>query len=241
MKKTILSSAPASALFDRGGWWDERCREFASLRSVNETRLRILRRWMQDWFPSSAPRNVVDFGCGGGFMSVPLAAEGARVLGLDLARAALSAARSRGAASACFVCADLSQPAVADGAFDLALLCDVLEHVEDPVAVVGAAARSLRPGGALFVNTINRTAIAGVLAVRVAEGLGFVPRGTHDARMFVRPSELEAAARTHGLVATHRCGERPRLLAALLQRRVRLVESWSMAVSYCMGFVKEAR
>lgn len=241
MKKTVLAAAPASELFDRDGWWDERCPEFASLRSVNETRLRILRRWMQDWFPGTSPRAVADFGCGGGFMSVPLAADGAKVVGLDLARSALSAARNRGAASACFVCAELAQPAVADGAFDLALLCDVLEHVEDPAAVVGAAARSLRPGGALFVNTINRTALASLLAVRVAEGIGLVPRGTHDARMFVRPAELDAAARSHGLVATHRCGERPRLLASLFGRRVRLVESSSMAVSYCMGFVKEAR
>jgi len=241
LKKTALAAVPASALFDRDGWWDERCREFASLRSVNETRLHILRRWMKDWFANPAPRSVVDFGCGGGLMSVPLAADGAKVVGLDLARSALSAARSRGAASACFVCADLSQPAVADSSFDLALLCDVLEHVEDPAAVVGAAARSLRPGGALFVNTINRSLLASVLAVRVAEGIGLVPRGTHDARLFVRPAELESAARAHGLVATHRCGERPRLLASLVARRVRLVESKSMAVSYCMGFVKEAR
>ena len=241
MKKTVLAESRASALFDRDGWWDERCRAFASLRSVNETRLQILRRWMRDWFPREAPRTAVDFGCGGGFMSVPLAVHGTRVIGLDLARTALLDARSHSSASACFVCADMSQPAVADGAFDLALLCDVLEHVEDPAAVVGAAARSLRPGGALFVNTINRTAIASVLAVSVAEGIGLVPRGTHDARMFVRPSELESAAREHGLVATHRCGERPRLIASLLQRRVRLVESRSMAVSYCMGFVKEAR
>lgn len=238
MSTESIASAAPSPLFDRGGWWDEGDREFASLRSINSLRLSILREWMAEWFPEGGARTAFDFGCGGGLMAVPLAAEGIRVVGFDIARSALAAAAQQAQPRAWFVCADLGAAAVAEGVADLALLCDVLEHVDDVAGAVATAARSLRPGGALFVNTIHRNALATLLAVWLGEGLGLVPRGTHDPRMFVKPSELEAHARANGLVRTHACGERPRLLASLLARRVVATRSRSMAVSYCMGFRK---
>lgn len=231
--------ATPSPLFDRGGWWDERDRQFASLRSINALRLSILRDWIDDWFAAGELRVAFDFGCGGGLMAVPLAAQGLLVVGFDVARAALRAASQRGEARSYFVCSDLAAPVVRDGVADLALLCDVLEHVDDVEAAIAVAARSLRPGGALFVNTINRNAWASMLAVTLGEGLGLVPRGTHDARKFVKPAEVEAHAQAHGLRRTHVCGERPRLLMSLLRRRVVAAKSRSMAVSYCMGFRKE--
>lgn len=236
-----MTRVVAASVFDRDGWWDESCRDFASLRAVNEVRLSILRRWIADWFPTSAPKVVADLGCGGGLMSVALARTGARVVGVDRAENALRAASQQAEARAHFVCGDIAAPGIADESVDLALLCDVVEHLPDPRVAVAAAARMLRPGGALFVNTINRTMRARVLAVWLGEGLGMIPRGTHDANMFVRPSELEGAAAAVGLCKTHACGERPRLLASLRSRCVQLAPARSMAVSYCMGFVKDAR
>jgi 2-polyprenyl-6-hydroxyphenyl methylase / 3-demethylubiquinone-9 3-methyltransferase len=231
----------SARLFDRAGWWDENDRAFASLRSVNAVRLSILRAWMRDWFPGGGPNVVVDFGCGGGLMSAPLAADGARVLGLDMAHAALRDASVQSPTRSCYVQADLSAPVIADGCADLCLLCDVLEHVADPAAAVAAAAKALRPGGALFVNTINRTRRATWLAVRLGEGLGLVPKGTHDPCMFVKPSEVMSWSIANGMSRTHELGERPRLLASLVNRRVELAPSRSMAVSYCMGFQKVTR
>ena len=74
-------------------------------------------------------------------------------------------------------------------------LADVVEHVRDPAVALAQAARLLRPGGACYVSTINRTAKARWLAVHVAEGVGLIPRGTHDAELFVSPAELEHGAR----------------------------------------------
>ncbi len=236
-----MTRVVAASVFDRDGWWDESCRDFASLRAVNEVRLSILRRWMGDWFPACSPKVVADLGCGGGLMSIALARTGARVVGVDRAANALHAASQQAESRAHFVCGDIAAPGIADDSVDLALLCDVVEHLPDPRVAVAAAARMLRPGGALFVNTINRTVRARVLAVWLGEGLGLIPRGTHDANMFVRPSELNDAAAAVGLRKTHECGERPRLLASLRSRCVQLAPARSMAVSYCMGFVKDAR
>ena len=135
--------------------------------------------------------------------------------------------------------AEIGAAPVADGVADLALLCDVLEHVDDVGAAITAAAKSLRPGGALFVSTINRNLWSSLLAVRLAEGLGFIPRGTHDPRKFVKPEEVVAHAQASFLVRTHACGERPLLLRSLLQHKVVATRSRSMAVSYCLGFRKE--
>lgn len=240
-----MTSSPAvravaqAPLFDRDGWWDDGCREFDSLRSINALRLSILGDWMRDWFPDGGARIAFDFGCGGGLMAVPLAAQGVRVVGIDCAQRALVAASQQRQAGSCFVRAELGASPAADGVADLALLCDVLEHVDDVGDAIAAAASSLRSGGALFVNTINRGALASLLAVRLAEGLGLVPRGTHDPRMFVKPQEVDAHARACGLVRTHACGERPLLLRSLWSRKVIATRSRSMAVSYCLGFRKE--
>jgi 2-polyprenyl-6-hydroxyphenyl methylase/3-demethylubiquinone-9 3-methyltransferase len=106
-----------------------------------------------------------------------------------------------------FTCADARACPLAEASADLVLLADVVEHVADWRAALGEAARLLRPGGVLYVNTINRTARARWLAVHVAEGLRLLPRGTHDAAMFVRPEELSAAAAAVGLRCTASAGD----------------------------------
>jgi len=229
------AAAPAD-LFARPGWWDPGVRAYASLRAVTRLRLELLRDWLLSWPAGALPRTIVDLGCGGGLMGVPLAEGGARVLGVDRSAPALGEAAARGAPRALFVCADLQRLPLRDGCADLALLCDVLEHVDDVGAAVAAAARVLRPGGGLFVHTINRTLRARLLAVVLGEGLGLIPRGTHDPRRFVRPQELEALARGHGLAAERWYGERPRLLATLRTRTVQLRRGPSRAVGYAAGF-----
>ncbi len=222
-------SAIAADHFDRGGWWDEACAGFRSLRAVSEFRWQLLQRWLPEGVTG---RLVVDLGAGGGLLAVPLAAAGARVVALDLAGAALRECRMRGGERLHAVVADMTAPPLRDGAADLVLLADTLEHVADPAAAVGAAARLLKPGGLLFVNTISRTLRSRWLAITLAEGLGYVPRGTHRWRDFVRPEELERLATGHGLQREQRVGEVPRLLATLRSGAIRLRESRNLAVGY---------
>jgi 2-polyprenyl-6-hydroxyphenyl methylase/3-demethylubiquinone-9 3-methyltransferase len=232
---STTAAAPAD-LFARPGWWDPGSRAYASLRAVTRLRLELLRDWLASWPAGTLPRTVVDLGCGGGLMGVPLALGGMRVLGVDRSAPALREAAARGARVALFVRADLQRLPLRDGCADLALLCDVLEHVDDVGAAVAAAARLLRSGGGLFVHTINRTLRARLLAVALGEGLGLIPRGTHDPRRFVRPQEVEALARAHGLAAERWYGERPRLWATLCTRTVQLRRGRSLAVGYAAGF-----
>lgn len=224
-----MSERADAAVFDQDGWWDPACHAFASLRSVTAFRLELLRRWLPDGF---CGRTVVDLGCGGGLLGVPLAEHGAHVVGVDVAVRALRAGRARGAARYLPIAGDLLQSPLDAGSADVVLLADVLEHVAQPAAAVREAARLLRAGGRLFVNTIDRTRCARFLAITLAEGLGLVPRGTHDWRLFVRPHELDAMAADCGLRRVARTGEAPRLWRSLRDRVVALRESPRITVGY---------
>jgi len=196
-------------------WWDSSDRFFRSLRSVNEFHLDLL---LEHWGQDPLGARVVDLGCGGGLFAMALADRGAKVVGIDLSHPSLDSAvqearRRRHAAH--FVRANLNAAPVRDGVADLVLLSDVLEHVGDPAAAIIEAGRLLRTGGMLFLNTFDRRPGAGLLVVTIAEGLGLVPRGTHDPTMFVRPAEVDQAAVRAGLGRTHLQWEAPALMKTL--------------------------
>jgi 2-polyprenyl-3-methyl-5-hydroxy-6-metoxy-1,4-benzoquinol methylase len=107
----------------------------------------------------------------------------------------------------------------------------VLEHVPHWRDLVVEAARLLRPGGLFYVNTISRTWRGRVLSIWLGEGLGFVPRGTHDHRLFVRPDELAAEAGRHGMTCERTLGQRVRVLKTALSWRLAFAPSratWGM-------------
>ncbi len=208
-------------------WWDANSATFRSLHGVNEHRLRVLREWIG---VELAGRVVVDLGCGGGLLAKPLAEAGARVFGCDLSLGSLAQARKH--VKGVFVNADaLRTPLVAECA-DIVLLADVLEHVESPAEALREASRLLRPGGVVFVNTLNRTYRSRMLAVRLAEGVRLVPRGTHDARLFVRPDDLARAAWRSGLVLEALQGESINVLKTLRTWAVSLRPSGDLSVGY---------
>lgn len=227
----------AEPLFDRAGWWDPAERAFASLRAVSAFRLALLVEWLGD---DLRGRTIVDLGCGGGLLAAPLVDRGAAVVGVDLAATALRDAQAAAPAGFLPVVGDLLAPPVAPACADLVLLADVLEHVARPAEVVAAAAKLVKPGGRLFVNTIARTRRARWLAITLAEGLGYVPKGTHRHDLFVQPEELAAMAAAAGLREVARCGEAPRLWATVRSGAVQLRRSPSLAVGYAMLFAKEA-
>jgi 2-polyprenyl-6-hydroxyphenyl methylase/3-demethylubiquinone-9 3-methyltransferase len=140
---------------------------------------------------------ILDVGCGGGLLSEPLARLGAQVVGVDASQGNIEAARLHASAQGVAVDYRLGEPAAAlapDERFDVVLALEVVEHVSDVADFVQTVARSVAPGGLLFISTIDRTWKSFVFAIVGAEYvLRVLPRGTHHWRQFVRPEELVAA------------------------------------------------
>jgi 2-polyprenyl-6-hydroxyphenyl methylase/3-demethylubiquinone-9 3-methyltransferase len=179
-------------------WWDPEG-EMRPLHDLNPVRLAYVER-----SSALAGRAVVDVGCGGGLLAEAMAAKGARVVGLDLADELLSVARLHALESGVEVDYRLesAEAHAADhaGRYDVVTCMEMLEHVPDPGAVVAALGALVRPGGDVFVSTLNRTPRAYVMAILGAEYvLRLLPTGTHTYEKFIRPSELAAWARDAGL------------------------------------------
>jgi 2-polyprenyl-6-hydroxyphenyl methylase / 3-demethylubiquinone-9 3-methyltransferase len=175
-------------------WWDPRGSS-RPLHDLNPLRLDYIRR-----AATLAGRQVLDVGCGGGILSEGLCKAGARVTAIDLAGEALSVAKLHALESGLTIdyrllaVEDLA--AAAPGAYEVITCMEMLEHVPDPVSVMKAMRTLLAPGGSLFLSTLNRNLKSFALAVVGAEYiLRMLPRGTHDYRKFIRPSELARWAR----------------------------------------------
>jgi len=217
-------------------WWDDRSDAFRSLHGVNRFRARLVVEWFGARLPGAL---VVDLGCGGGLLAAPMLAHGARLVGVDLSHASLRAARAHLDGHSLFVQGDALRSPVSAASADIVLLADVLEHVEDPLAPLREAARLLRPGGLVYVNTINSGLRARLLAVTLAEGLGLVPRGTHDPALFIAPAALERMAARAGLRLVRLQGEAPALWRTIRHWTIELRRSASSAVTYSALLEKE--
>lgn len=171
-------------------WWDLKG-ELKPLHRINPLRLGYIAERAGGLFD----KKVLDVGCGGGILAESMAREGAKVTGLDMGFKPLQIARLHALESGITV--DYVQETVEAhanrhaGLYDLVTCMEMLEHVPDPQSVVNACARLVKPGGHVFLSTINRNGKAWLMAVVGAEYvLRMVPKGTHDVKKFIKPSEL---------------------------------------------------
>jgi 2-polyprenyl-6-hydroxyphenyl methylase / 3-demethylubiquinone-9 3-methyltransferase len=179
-------------------WWDP-AGEFRPLHELNPLRLAFIEERA-----ALAGARVLDVGCGGGILSEAMARKGARVLGIDMAQAALQVAELHALESGVKLEYRLAAPedlaAASPGRFDIITCMEMLEHVPEPEQVLSALATLVHPGGHVFISTINRNLKAFLLAIVGAEYLlRLLPRGTHEYARFIRPSELAGWARSSGL------------------------------------------
>lgn len=212
-------------------WWDTEG-EFKPLHDLNPTRLKFIQQ-----HADIVGKQVLDIGCGGGILSEAMARTGAKVTGIDMAQKALTVAKLHAMEAGIEIDYQntSAEQFAADhaAAYDVVTCLELIEHVPDPVSLLHAATHMLKPGGRLFVSTINRNPKAYALAVLGAEYImRLLPKGTHDYDKFIKPSEMAHWAREIGLELIDQAGMHynPILRSASLIK--------SVDVNYLMCFEK---
>lgn len=197
-------------------WWNP-TGKFKPLHKFNPVRLAYIREHVLQHFGRDGEDirpfkglDILDIGCGGGLLSEPMARLGAQVSGADAAERNIGVAKAHAAQSGLDIDyrATTAEALAEQGAqFDVVLNMEVIEHVADVPLYVEACASLVKPGGLMFVATINRTARAYALAIVGAEYvLGWLPKGTHSYHKFLTPEEITSQLKQHGMQVIDRCG-----------------------------------
>lgn len=209
-------------------WWDKDG-ALKTLHDINPARLAFIKQTID-----LSGKRVLDVGCGGGILSEAMAEQGSDVTGIDAESEAIGTATAHAGNSQLainYICTPIED--YDEQAFDVVTCMELLEHVTTPQTVIDHCARLLKPGGCLFVSTINRTLKAYASAIIAAEYvLGLLPKQTHDYDKFLKPSELAAMARNAGLEMTAMRG-----MAYNPLTRVADLQD-SVSVNYLMSFFK---
>ena len=186
-------------------WWDPNGSS-AMLHRLNPVRLRYIRdRIDQHWgldetgLKPLAGKSAADVGCGAGLLAEPLARLGAAVTGIDAAAENIAAAREHALGQGLEIDYRVGGAEALDGRYDLVTSLEVVEHVADPAAFVGALAAAVAEGGLLVLSTPNRTSWSRLIMIGLGEGTGRIPKGTHDWDKFISPDELRAPVAGAGL------------------------------------------
>ena len=188
-----------------GDWWDP-AGASAMLHKLNPVRLQYVRDMIdQHWQVDECSRrplegkSALDVGCGAGLLTEPLARLGATVTGIDAAPEVIAVARDH--ANAMGIEIDYRNSAVEEieGQFDLITALEVIEHVAEPQAFLDTIGRRLSPGGLVILSTPNATAWSKLMMITLAEGLGQIPKGTHDFDKFIAPEQMKQLLAKAGL------------------------------------------
>lgn len=195
------------AKFSEGHWWDPQG-EFKTLHDINPLRL--------DYIQKRTPlqgKKIIDIGCGGGLLSEGMAALGGTVTGIDMNEAVLKIAKlhlHESHLKVNYIHSTAEQMAEQHAAeFDVVTCLEMLEHVPNPLSVIEASSKLVKPGGDVFFSTLNRNLKSYLFSIIGAEYLlKLLPKNTHNFSKFIRPSELSAWARKANLSLVHLTGIR---------------------------------
>ena len=186
-------------------WWDP-TGSSAMLHKLNPVRLKYVRdqidqHWQCDEC-SRTPldgRTALDVGCGAGLLAEPLARLGAKVTGIDATPEVIAVARDHAEAMGLEIDYRVGDVQQLDGAFDLITCMEVIEHVADPASFLKALAARLAPRGLLILSTPNATGWSKLLMITIGEGIGQIPKGTHDFSKFITPDRMKPLLADAGL------------------------------------------
>lgn len=186
-------------------WWDPKGRS-AMLHKLNPVRLKYVRDQIdQHWQGDECSRTplmnkrALDVGCGAGLLTEPLARLGAKVTGIDASREVIDVAREHATQMGLSIDYRTGELDSLEGEFDLITSMEVIEHVADPAIFVTALAKRLAKDGLLIMSTPNATGWSKLLMITIGEGLGQIPRGTHEHEKFIAPERLKAILGDAGL------------------------------------------
>jgi len=188
-----------------GDWWDPNGSE-AMLHKLNPIRLKYIRDQIdQHWQCDECGRTplvgktALDVGCGAGLLTEPLARLGAKTMGVDATPEVIAVAREHAERSGLEIEYRVGDVQEVEGQFDLITCMEVIEHVADPAMFVKAVAKRLAANGLLIMSTPNATSWSRLIIITLGEGLGKVPRGTHDFDKFISPDRLKVMLADAGL------------------------------------------
>lgn len=217
-------------------WWNPKSHYFRSLQSITPFRIQLIR----NWFGDIEDKTIVDFGCGGGLISIPLIELGAHVIGIDLSPSSIECAKKRANGKGEFICADLNNNVLQlNRMADFAILADVVDHTPDYQHIFHVVSHNLKPSGKLFVSTINRTFKSWLMAILLGENLRLVPKGTHDHDLFITPAELKKAAYNAGFSCIGMIGDEVNIYKTIAKWAISMQEGEDLSVSYSALFVKD--
>lgn len=203
MQNTIDKQEIEHFTKDSAHWWDENG-PFKPLHRLNPVRIKYIKHQICEHFDRDFDDikalkglSIIDIGCGGGLVCEPLARLGGTVTGIDADENAINVAKAHSDLGINYMSDDTSN---VDEKFDIVLALEVIEHVSDIQTFIQTCANKLKPNGLLIISTLNRTAKSYALGIIAAEYiLGWVPKGTHNWKKFVKPSEIARYARKQNL------------------------------------------
>ncbi|MPT47339.1 MAG: bifunctional 2-polyprenyl-6-hydroxyphenol methylase/3-demethylubiquinol 3-O-methyltransferase UbiG [Sphingobium sp.] len=195
-------------------WWNP-AGTSAMLHKLNPPRLSYIRGAIDEhWGTDSrnlrplAGKKALDVGCGAGLLCEPLARLGAQVTGIDAAAENIAAAQDHAEKQG--VSIDYQAVGVEvlgrPGEYDLVTSMEVIEHVTDPSLFLRGLVEALAPGGLMILSTPNRTALSKLAMITVGEGMGMIPKGTHEWKQFITPEELTTMLDDAGMEVTNMRG-----------------------------------